>query len=249
MNSETAEASSAAMEHPPYNFGSLCLRHTHALPNKPLQDHAVVRDVGLGTHVLAVADGASQVWHRGEVRWSHAQAGAILIAELAAKAVPGDADPVHTQAAVEEALRTLSPACLALRERALFVFSTTLVLAVVTRSWSAVWMAGDGSYTLLTDSGRRIQDEVHMTVLDYTARRVIGGQALQRVAFTEERIVHAFVATDGLRDEPALARAIREPVRDGEELTKLCTRSPGCDDLALAYASVAGHGRSEASSR
>lgn len=225
------------------------------------QDHAAVRVHDAGV-VLAVADGVTLV----EGRPSCAQVGAYLCAELAAEgALTGlrrGASPGDTRGQAAAALHhgllgiwTELP-----REAAWRALASTTVLAVVTSTWSAIWLSGDGAFGLIAPASTKVhgiegqpvagdprfavfagarQVDLHGELASLNARRSVGAAAgdLRTMLYADGPVLGAYVATDGLRHEAALERRLRYPVRTEEAARALLVRPSGCDDLAVAWAS------------
>jgi len=228
---------------------------------RPMQDHATARSHPAGV-VLAVADGVSRV----DGLASHAQVGAYLAAELAAEgalmALRRELGPCDTRGQAAAALHhglhglwTELP-----RERAFRALASTVLLAVVTPTWSTIWCSGDGAFGVIAPastviSGEDIERhpigaefvacvgarhyERHDELAPLTARRgpASAVRDLRTMLFAEGPILGAYVATDGLRHEIELARRLRLPMRvDAVTAQTVLARPPGCDDLAVAWA-------------
>lgn len=226
------------------------------------QDHAVALQSEWAT-VLAVADGVSLVRRES----SHTQFGAVLGAELAAAVALQSADrgegPSEIRALV---LASLGSAFEGLQRRfegldqgVRFrrMACSTLLLAVRTASWSAVWCAGDGYFGALGGRESRVVDgDVVRSLADgrwvaHGGRRsralpsshilpdctVETDGRLPLVLQVEGLCDSLWVASDGLEDEwPVAAYLGRTPAPLRYRLIDHALRLPGSDDLAVAAA-------------
>ncbi len=233
-----------------YYYASTLLRpggrHVRRLRNN--QDHAVVARTPHG-FVLAVADGVSGRNHELYGRQSRTEVGAYLTAELAVNAAVGalvnggDAAAIH-QAMASNIAAGLAPLQLA-GKPIQSALPCTLVVAVATARWTAVWCSGDGywgavfppgrrevvsEYTdlekdvLATDEGLCIRGGRHRLSLDRLASTsAVNGQAavaedLELVLTAPCGPVSLWVASDGLDDEPTTKDFVRRPIRSKAEL-------------------------------
>lgn len=226
------------------------------------QDHAVTichREA----IVLAVADGVSRVNHAP----SRAEVGAILTAEIAARAAADGARhglaPKDLRAHVAAALlRHLASLHVALGGAAASLLHCTLVLGVTTPDFTAVWLVGDGSWgasgSLAHGSSPRAACPVacygrrwechgarHEPVLGQTVYRLCQTGDIYAVARGFECVLEAegpalglYVATDGLADEPGARALLRSPLRDDAALRHALIRDIDSDDLAVAWATT-----------
>lgn len=254
-----------------YYTGSMThIGGAHKARNINGQDHAVALACRQGI-VLAVSDGVSIV----DREHSRAEVGAWLTAELAAAAalaaLQRGAEPGEIKGEVAAALVAgLGPLWARLGRRAHAGLTTTLVLLVLTPSWTQVWASGDGCWGLLTARGARLD---LLRVGGGEVRQVPGAEArgdavpgnvatvgqrhlprLFELASTEAardldavlaqlqcvlsyggQAVGAYVATDGLRDEPALEVALRAPCTSRARLTEQLQRASDSDDLGVAW--------------
>lgn len=227
----------------------------------PPQDHATIRSQAEGV-VLVVADGVSLV----DGLPSHAQVGAFLAAELvaegAASALRRGLGPCDTRAQAAAALHhglygiwSELP-----RETAGRALASTIVLAVVSPSWSAIWCSGDGAWGVVAPSATAVRgddleraavgpefqicagarhNERHVELAALNARRgpTAAARDLQTMLFADGPVLGAYVATDGLRHELALAERLRRPFCGSADMARtLLGRPGGCDDLGAAWA-------------
>lgn len=224
------------------------------------QDHATMRSHSEGV-VLAVADGVTLV----DGLASHAHVGAYLAAELTAEgamaALRRGAGPCDTRA----------QACAALhhglhgiwselqRETAARALATTIVLAVVTVTWTAIWCSGDGAWGIVAPAatvvrgdatrhpigadfqavaGERL-NETHVELAALNARRgpTAAARDLRTMLYADGPVLGAYVATDGLRHEPPLSERLLRPFCGDPVMARaLLTRPNDCDDLGVAWA-------------
>lgn len=227
----------------------------------PAQDHATIRSHTEGV-VLVVADGVSRV----DGLPSQAQVGAFLVAELAAEgaaaALRRGAGPCDVRAQAAAALHhglhgiwSELP-----RETAGRALASTLVLAVVSLAWSAIWCSGDGAWGVVAPAATTVRgdelqrasvgpefqicagerhNDMHAELAALTARRgpTAAVRDLRTVLYAEGPVLGAYVATDGLRHELALAERLRRPFcGDAVMAQTLLTRPGDCDDLGVAWA-------------
>lgn len=225
------------------------------------QDHATIRSHVEGV-VLAVADGVSRV----DGLPSHAQVGAYLAAELAAEgaisALRRGAGPCDTRAQAAAALHhglhgiwSELP-----RETAGRALASTIVLAVVTPAWSAIWCSGDGAWGVVAPAATAVRgddlerqsigpeyqacsgarhNDTHVELAALNARRgpTAAVRDLRTVLYADGPILGAYVATDGLRHESTLAERLRRPFcGDAVMARTLLARPADCDDLGVAWA-------------
>lgn len=141
---------------------------------------------------------------------------------------------------------------------------TTLLLAVLTEERTQIWLSGDGYWGVLlppqaSPSAVTLHDRalagagpnvlrftggVHESSFDETittiARRSDPSQAiasLRPVLVCEGQVLAAYVATDGLRDEPRLMQMFGDcPIRRRQTFQDLLVRGEQSDDLAVAWA-------------
>lgn len=253
----------------PWSCGTLVRQGgRHREKGRNCQDHAVALTSEHGV-VLVVADGVSAIPREGRRMPTHAEVGAYLVAEVAARAAFAALDsqgPDEVRAAVARALvAVVGPLWRQLGRDAPLGLSTTLVIAVTTRTWTWAWAAGDGAWGLLVPPGVRPavvdQDDDGLLTTDEGASRR-GGRNLERlddcvarraaqgpaaVAELLEPVVMAtgpatalWVATDGLRDELGVADVLRRPVRAPRDLARALTSATDSDDVAIAYAAGVG---------
>lgn len=120
------------------------------------QDHAVSLACDEGI-VLAVADGVSIVGDRH----SRAEAGAWLIAELAAAGAlaalqRGELEPGAVKVEAATAIAAgLWPLWRVLGDRAPFGLTSTVLLMVVTPKWTHAWASGDGCWGIVLPASSR----------------------------------------------------------------------------------------------
>ncbi|MCY1062163.1 protein phosphatase 2C domain-containing protein [Nannocystis sp. SCPEA4] len=224
------------------------------------QDHAVALQHP-GALVLAVADGVS--WVDGVP--SCAEVGAGLVAELAARAAADGAlrglsfadVRQHVAAAL---LRQLFPLWATLSPNAGSLLHCTLVLAVTTPAWTAIWRVGDGAWGVTgslargrspsspapiacydgrwSTHGREHQPDSPITVAELCRGGDVDAVArgLEPVLEVEGPALMLYVASDGLRDERAADELLRGNTWHGEQILAALSRPEGCDDLAVAWA-------------
>lgn len=229
----------------------------------PGQDAAAVRH-GDDAIVIAVADGVSLV----NRQISQAQVGAWLVAELAASAAARaaatmGADAAAVASAVSASLADGLAGLGRQLERDVWsrALTTTLVLAVVAREWTSIWLSGDGCWGFVADPAaewtapdgplptlRRADDglvaarqSIHLDHLaDLASREAAMGRApaLREVLRVRGRVHAAWVATDGLRHEADTAAALDDldALRGRARLEATVHRPERCDDLAVAWA-------------
>lgn len=143
---------------------------------------------------------------------------------------------------------------------------STLLVAVVTGDTTLVWVSGDGAWGLCVPRDTEVRRGDLPSAVEWDVRqtscghgRIVRGQThtqrMGRTAVTESRrspehaaaqlhlvlaaqgpTVGAWVATDGLADEPRLAGALDLPIRSREVLDAALQRPPMGDDVAIAWA-------------
>jgi hypothetical protein len=153
-----------------------------------------------------------------------------------------------------------------LGNRAQVGLTSTLLLMVVTPQWTHGWASGDGCWGVVLPANSReritgdnltgevghkytwIGGERHAARLGHlasTAPARRGNELAAREAVIDQLrsvlscgapVLGAYVATDGLRHEPALASLLHAPANSPEQLLGSITRPEGCDDLGLALA-------------
>jgi len=229
------------------------------------QDHAVSLACDEGI-VLAVADGVSIVG--GE--HSRAEAGAWAIAELAAAGAlaalkRGLGEPGAIKVEVATAIAAgLWPLWRVLGDRGQAGLVTTLVVMVVTPTWTHAWASGDGYWGIvLPDVARppvtgeslkaklrgdhvwiggarhvaslgRLASTAPARRADELAAREAVLHQLRPVLSCGASVLGAYVATDGLRHEEVLAELLLGVVNEPSVLHASITRPAGCDDLGVA---------------
>ncbi|WP_170136496.1 protein phosphatase 2C domain-containing protein [Nannocystis exedens] len=250
-----------------YTAGSLVdAGERHLSRRQGGQDHAVALR-HRGAVALAVADGVSRV----DGHPSQTEVGAALVAELAARAAFDAA--LRGQSFVEARthvatvlVRQLLPLWAVLSPNAGTFLHCTLVLAVTTPAWTAIWLVGDGAWGASgslgrgrspsspvspvaiacygrrwSAHGREHKPDSPMTVANLCrggdVEAVVSG--LEVVLEAEGPALSLYVATDGLQQEPQADELLRRDDWRRDQLTAALVRPQDCDDLAIAWA----HGR------
>jgi hypothetical protein len=214
--------------------------------------------------------GGTRVFTRNEVgAWLVAELAADAIASALDRGVD---DPDRLRRAAAAAIVSgMRPIWAQLGPGAQVALSSTLVLAAVTPAFTIAWLSGDGCWGAIAVPERlsatpRVEGmdeadvEVHGDGLSLRGGRhsavlphdVASRQArldldavvasLEVAMWVPGPVVAAWVATDGLLDEPAAMERLRHPVRRRDHLDALLVRPEGCDDLAVAYAAEVAHG-------
>lgn len=242
---------------------------SHRADGRNCQDYAVTAECEQGT-VLVVTDGASR-YHdeQGFKVPSFNEAAAVLVGELAARAAIEGLRSTKFPDAIRDLVAHLLHASLAplwstLGEvRGRRILGCTLLLGIVTESWTRIYVSGDGSWgvhlapDVNTDSlvGKGLVVAERGGIV--SARGTLHTPKLGAIASMEARtspeaviealplalavdapVLGAWVSTDGLRDEPAVQRLIQaKPLVSSTVLREALEAPAHGDDLALAWAS------------
>lgn len=234
------------------------------------QDHAVV-----GHHasavVLCVADGVSLIVGGGQQQHSRNEVGSWLAAEVALTAALRALDKgTKPESVVDSVAGALHRSFNRLwteigLQHGQLGLTTTLLLAIVTPTWTGIYASGDGYWgvTLPVWDGAppdlaSIQGEALVETVRPDGAAVFGCQtrqpvrnlasvqarldaaavrsALRPVLLCPQPVLAVHIATDGLEDErPLLDKLRRGPCRAKNEVEGTLERPESSDDLALAW--------------
>lgn len=243
----------------------------HRSKNINGQDHALAAQHRSAV-VLVAADGVS-TYTDGDDRKRHGrnEVGSWLAAEVALRAsTRALAQGLAPDCIVDYVALALHRAFCPLWgelgvRRGQIGLSTTLLLAIVTPTWTGIYASGDGYWGVvlpvwddMAPDTSCIHGEALVDAMRPDAAAVFGsrtGQPVGRLASQEARhdaaavraalrpvllcpqpVLACHVATDGLEDEPEVLDAIRRgPCRARRQVEQLLERPKDSDDLAIAW--------------